>query len=70
MLKLKKDVLTTFYFNMNLGKPSCIDFVLIKVSLSFYKYDFLFIGLSDCHKLVLSVFKTTFSKSKPKKVVY
>ena len=70
MLQLKKDVLTTFYFNMSLGKPNCIDFVLINVPLSFYKSKCLLTGLSDCQKLVPSVFKRTFSKSTPKKVVY
>ena len=29
-----------------------------------------FTGLSDSHKLVLSVFKTTFYKSKPKEITY
>ena len=29
-----------------------------------------FTGLSDLHKLVLSVFKATFSKSKPKEITY
>ena len=32
--------------------------------------DTIFTGLSDFHKLVLSVFKTTFTKSKPKKIIY
>ena len=54
----------------NPDKPSCIDIILTNSPLSFYKSDCLFIGLSDCHKLVLSVFKTTFSKSKPKEIIY
>ena len=29
-----------------------------------------FTGLSDCHKLDLSVFKTTFSKTGPKEMMY
>ena len=29
-----------------------------------------FTGLLDCHKLVLSVFKTTFSKTGPKETMY
>ena len=36
----------------------------------FFKSESLFTGLSDCHKLVLTVFKTTFSKSKPKEITY
>ena len=47
-------------------QPSYVDFILTNSPLSFYKSDCLFTGLSDCHKSVLSVFKTTFSKSKPK----
>ena len=45
-------------------KPSCIDFILTNSPLRFYKNDCLFTGLPGCHKLVLPVFKTTFSKSK------
>ena len=51
-------------------KPSCIDFILTNSPLSFYKSDCSFSGLSDSHILVLSVFKTTFSKSKPKEIIY
>ena len=58
----------TYYKNPD--KPSCNDFILTKSPLSFHKSDCLFTGLSDYHKLVLSVFKTTFSKSKPKEIIY
>ena len=51
----------------NPDNPSCADFILTKRPLIFYKSNCVFTGLSDCHKLVMSVFKTTFSKSKPKK---
>ena len=54
----------------NSDKPSYIDFIMTISPLRFYKSDCFFIGLSDCHKLVLPVFKTTFSKSKPKKIIY
>ena len=54
----------------NPDKHSCIDFILTNSPLSFHKSDCLFIGLSDCHKLVLSVFKINFSKSKPKEIIY
>ena len=49
----------------NPHKPSCIDFILTNTPLSFYKSGCLFTGLSDCHKLVLSVFKI-----KPKEIIY
>ena len=47
-----------------------VDFILTNSPLSFYKSDFLFTRLSDCHKAVLSVFKATFSKSKSKEIIY
>ena len=37
---------------------------------SFFKTSTLFTGLSDFHKLVLSVFKTTFCKSEHKEIIY
>ena len=50
----------------NSENPSCIDFILT----SCIDFISLFTGLSDFYKLVLSVFKTTFSKSKPKDITY
>ena len=50
--------------------PSNIDLILTNCSKSFSKMDRLFTGLSDFHKLVLSVSKTTFTKSKSKEIVY
>ena len=47
-----------------------IDFILINSPLNFYKRNCLFAGSSDCNKLVVSVFKTTFSKSKQKQITY
>ena len=54
----------TCYKNPN--NPGKIDLILTNCSKSFSKTDTIFTGLSDFHKLVLSVFKTTFTKSKPK----
>ena len=72
MLKLEKNESVndkpTCYKNPS--KPSCIDFILTNSSLSFYKSNRLFTGLSDWYKLLMSVFKTTFSKSKPKEVIH
>ena len=50
--------------------PSCIDFTLPNNPRSFFKKNMFFTGLSDFHKLVLSVFKTTFCKSKSKEITY
>ena len=58
----------TCYKNPN--KPSCIDLILTYSPHSFFNTKTYFTGLSDCHKLVLSVFKTTFSKTGPKEMMY
>ena len=50
----------------NSSKPSCIDLILINSPRSFFNTKTCFTGVSDCHKLVLSVFKATFSKTGPK----
>ena len=50
-------------------KPSCIDFILTNSPLRFYRNDILLTRLSDCDKLQLLVFKTSFSKSKPKEII-
>ena len=57
----------TYYKNPN--KPSCIDLILTNSPRSFFNTETYFTGLSDCHKLVLSVFKTTFSKTGPKEMM-
>ena len=54
----------------NAHNPSCIDFILTNSPRSFFKTKTLFTGLSDFHKLVISVFKTAFLKSKPKEIIY
>ena len=54
----------------NSENPTCIDFILSNRPKSFFKTNTVFTGLSDFHKLVLSVFKTTFPKSKPKEITY
>ena len=58
----------TCYKNPN--NPSCIDHILTNSPKSFFKTETVFTGLSDFHKLVLSVFKLHFSKVKAKEVSY
>ena len=58
----------TGYKNPN--KPSCIDLILSNSPRSFFNTKNYFTGLSDCHKLVPSVFKTTFSKTRLKEMMY
>ena len=54
----------------NPNNPSCIDLFLTNSPRSFYRTKTFFTGLSDFHKLVLSIFKTTFTKSKAKEIIY
>ena len=58
----------TYYKNPR--NPTCIDLYLTNSPLSFQNTSSVFTGLSDFHKLVLTVFKTTFVKSKPKELFY
>ena len=57
----------TYFKNAN--NPSTIDFFLTNNSLAFQNTT-TFAGLSDCHKLVLTILKTTFSKNKPEELFY
>ena len=50
----------------NANNPSTIDLFLTNNSLAFQNTTITFNGLSDCHKLVLTVLKTTFPNNKPK----
>ena len=54
----------------NPENPSCIDLFLTNSPLSFQNSRTMCIGLSDCHKMILTVFKTTFPKTKPKEIIY
>ena len=82
MRKKEKGYLTPFYINMsflvlrrfprakNPSKPRNIDLILPSCTKHFFKTDTIFAGLSGFCKLVLSLFKTTFTKFKPKETVY
>ena len=54
----------------NPDNPSCIDLILTNCSRSFQNSGVRETGLSDFHKLVVTVMKTTFKKSKPKIITY
>ena len=54
----------------NPNNPSCIDLFPTNSPRSFYQTEAFFTGLSDFHKLVLSIFKTTSTKSKAKEIIY
>ena len=54
----------------SLEKPRCIDLFLTNNYRSFLNTRALSSGLSDFHKLVVTVMKTTFPKANPKKIFY
>ena len=54
----------------SLDNPSCIDLFLTNTPLSFQNTTTVTTGLSDFHKMVVTVMKTTFPKAKPKVITY
>ena len=54
----------------NLDNPSCIDLFLTNSSQSFQNTTTVSTGLSDFHKMTVTVMKTTFPKAKPKVLLY
>ena len=54
----------------NPEKPSCIDLILTNCPRSFQNSCAIETGLSDFHKLVVTVMKTTYKKSQPKIINY
>ena len=54
----------------NPDKPSCIDLILTNCSRSFQNSCAIETGISDFHKLVVTVLKTAYKKSKPKIITY
>ena len=77
------DILEDFLFEHNvknlvkeatcfksIENPSCIDLFLTNSPQSFQNTGTITTGLSDFHKLVVTVMKTTFPKAKPKTIYY
>ena len=54
----------------NIENPSCIDLFLTNSPMSFQNTTVLVNGLSDFHKMAITVFKVKFNKTKPKEVNY
>ena len=50
--------------------PSCIDLFLTNSYRSFQNTCTVSTGLSDFHKMTITILKSTFQKSKPKKIIY
>ena len=51
-------------------KGTLIDLMLTNKPMSFYKSHSFVTGLSDCHKLIVSILRTSFQKLPPKFVIY
>ena len=82
-IDVEEDILEDFLFEQNMKNlvkektcfksmenPSCIDLFLTNVSQSFQNTTTIATGLSDFHKMVVTVMKTTFPKAQPKIVYY
>ena len=54
----------------NIENPSCIDLFITNSVNSFQNTTSISTGLSDFHKMVVTVLKTTFQKSKPREIIY
>ena len=54
----------------NMQNPSCIDLLLTNNSYAFQQTTTVCSGLSDCHKLVLTVLKTSIPKGNPRQITY
>ena len=50
--------------------PTCVDLFLTNCSRSFQHTNVISTGISDCHKMIITVLKTTFNKAKPKEITY
>ena len=54
----------------SIHNPSCVDLFLTNCYRSFQKTVAVSTGISDCHKMIITVLKTTFQKAKPKEIIY
>ena len=54
----------------NINNPSCIDLFITNSCNSFQSTTTISTGLSDFHKMIATVLKTTFPKAKPKVILY
>ena len=79
----EEEILQDFLFEQNMKNlvkektcfksfenPSCIDLFLTNTAASFQNTTTITTGLSDFHKMVVTVMKTTFSKAQPKIIYY
>ena len=50
--------------------PSCVNLFLTNCSRSFQSTFVIPTGISDCHKMIITVLKTTFKKARSKEIIY
>ena len=54
----------------NINNPSCVDLILTNKSLFFQHTKVIETGLSDFHRLTVSMMKSTYQKKQPKVLIY
>ena len=54
----------------SIANPLCVDLFLTNCYRSFQSTKVVSTGISDCHKMIVTVLKTTFKKAKPKEISY
>ena len=54
----------------NMQNPSCIDLLLSSNSCTFQQTTTVCSGFSDCHKLILTILKTSIPKENPRRITY
>ena len=54
----------------SVDNPSCVDLFLTNCSRAFQNTIAISTGISDVHKMIITVLKTTFKKAKPKEIIY
>ena len=65
-----KSIVKTNTCFKSVSNPSCIDLFVTNSPLNFQHTSTYSTGLSDFHKLVLTVMKTTIPKNKPREIIY
>ena len=54
----------------SLENPTCVDLFIANSPLRFRNTVTISTGLSDCHKMVVTVLKSSFAKKKTKETIY
>ena len=57
-------------FFKSIENPSCIDLIITNSRNKFQNTTAISTGLSDFHKMVLTILKTKFENFKPKEIIY